>query len=176
MTDTKGNDFGAPMLALGIVNAVNTGVNAYFSSRMAKIQANLQAQLAEENQRMANLAAEDALYRSAVNIGEISRQAQQVKSSQKVAMAANGIAMTGGTYAEVLTSTDIMKEESINIERLNGYKEAWGYRMQGVNYGAQAGAARVTAGSASPTLSAASGLMSGLTSAAFNYAYFNRKE
>lgn len=169
------NTFGSALTALGIVGAVNSGINAYYSSKMNKIQMELQAKIAEENQRMSELAAEDALYQSQVKIGEVSRKAQQVKSGQKVSMAAAGIAAAGGTYAEVLTSTDIMKEESISIERMNGYKAAWGYRMQGLNYGAQAGAARVSASSSSPMLSGLTGLTSGLTNVAYQYAHFNRK-
>ena len=171
MAGQQTNQFGTPMLALGIVGAINTGVNAYFSSKMNKIQMELQAKLAEENQRMSELAAQDALYQSQVKIGEISRKAQQVKSNQKVSMAA-----AGGTYAEVLTSTDIMKEESINIETMNGYKAAWGYRMQGLNYGAQAGAARVSASSGNAFVQGFTGLASGLTNAAYQYALFNRKD
>lgn len=170
------NTFGNSLTALGIIGAVNSGINAYYSSKMNKIQMELQAKIAEENQRMSELAAQDALYRSQVKIGEISRKAQQVKSNQKVSMAAAGIAAAGGTYAEVLTSTDIMKEESINIETMNGYKAAWGYRMQGLNYGAQAGAARVSASSGNAFMQGFTGLVSGLTNVAYQYAYFNRKD
>lgn len=176
MAEQQTNQFGTPMLALGIVGAINAGVNAYYSSKINKIQMELQAKLAEENQRMSELAAQDALYQSQVKIGEISRKAQQVKSNQKVSMAAAGIAAAGGTYAEVLTSTDIMKEESINIETMNGYKAAWGYRMQGLNYGAQAGAARVSASSGNAFIQGFTGLASGLTNAAYQYALFNRKD
>ena len=175
MAEQQTNQLGTPLLALGIIGAVNSGINAYYSSKMNKIQMELQAKIAEENQRMSELAAEDALYQSQVKIGEISRKAQQVKSGQKVSMAAAGIAAAGGTYAEVLTSTDIMKEESISIERMNGYKAAWGYRMQGLNYGAQAGAARVSASSSNPLTSGFTGLASGLTNVAYQHAYFNRK-
>lgn len=170
------NTFGRSFTALGIISAVDSGINAYYSSKMSKIQMDLQAKIAEENQRMSELAAEDALYQSQVKIGEISRKAQQIKSSQKVSMAAAGIAATAGTYAEVLTSTDVMKQESINIERANGYKAAWGYRMQGLNYGAQAGAASVSASSSSPFTSGLTGVTSGLTNTFYQYALFNRKD
>lgn len=170
------NTFGTTLTALGVIGAVNSGINAYYSSKMNRIQMNLQAKIAEENQRMSELAAEDALYQSQVKVGEISRKAQQVKSNQKVSMAAAGIAATGGTYAEALTSTDIMKEESINIETMNGYKSAWGYRMQGLNYGAQADAARVSASSSNPLASGLSGLSAGLSGVYYQYAYFNRKD
>lgn len=176
MAGEQTNTFGGSLTALGIIGAVNTGINAYYSSKMNKIQMELQAKIAEENQRMSELAAEDALYQSQVRIGEMSRKAQQVKSNQKVSMAAAGIKAAGGTYAEVLTSTDIMKEESIKIERINGYNAAWGYRNQGLNYSAQAGAARVSAASSNPLTSGVTGLAAGLTNTAYQYAYFNRKD
>ena len=78
------NTFGNSLTALGIIGAVNSGINAYYSSKMNKIQMELQAKIAEENQRMSELAAQDALYQSQVKIGEISRKAQQGKSNQRV--------------------------------------------------------------------------------------------
>lgn len=156
----------------GIAQAIGSAAVGYYTSRLNKIQNHWASVIAEENQKMAELQAEDALRASQVRVGEISRKAQQVKSGQKVAMAANGIAMAGGTYAEVLTSTDIYKEESIREETLRGYREAWGYRIQGVNYSGQAGAYASASESANPLASAAGGLMSGALSAANTYAKF----
>lgn len=156
----------------GIAQAIGSAAVGYYTSRLNKIQNHWASVIAEENQKMAELQAEDALRASQVRVGEISRKAQQVKSGQKVAMAANGIAMAGGTYAEVLTSTDIYKEESIREETLRGYREAWGYRIQGVNYSGQAGAYASASESSNPLASAAGGLMSGALSAANTYAKF----
>lgn len=169
---TGTTSLGSMGTVMGIVGAVGGAVNGYYASRLNQIQNKWASVIAEENAKMAELQAEDALRASQVRIGEISREAQQVKSGQKVAMAANGIAMTGGTYAEVLTTTDIYKEESIREETLRGYREAWGYRMQGVNYAGQASGYASSAASSNPLASAGAGLLSGGVNAAYNYAKF----
>lgn len=169
---TGTTSLGSMGAAMGIIGALGGAVNGYYASRLNKIQNKWAAVIAEENAKMSELQAGDALRASQVRVGEISRKAQQVKSGQKVAMTANGIAMTGGTYAEVLTSTDIYKEESIREETLRGYREAWGYRMQGINYAGQAGAYASSAASSNPLASAGAGLMSGGADALYNYARF----
>lgn len=169
---TGTTSLGSMGAAMGIIGALGGAANGYYASRLNKIQNKWAVVIAEENAKMSELQAEDALRASQVRVGEISRKAQQVKSGQKVAMAANGIAMTGGTYAEVLTSTDIYKEESIREETLRGYREAWGYRMQGLNYSGQAGAYASSAASSNPLASAGAGLMSGGADALYNYARF----
>mgnify|MGYP001777699178 CR=1 FL=1 len=163
---------GNAALYAGIAQAIGSAAVGYYTSRLNKIQNKWASVIAEENAKRAELQAQDALRASQIRVGEISRKAQQVKSGQKVAMAANGIAMTGGTYAEVLTSTDIYKDESIREETLRGYREAWGYRMQGVNYSGQAGAYASASKSSNPLASAAGGLMSGALGAANTYAKF----
>lgn len=174
-TGAASSSLGNAFMATGIINAIGSMATGYYTSRLNKIQNKWAAVIAEENQRMAELAAEDALYASAVRIGQISMKAERVKSGQKVAMAANGIAADAGTYAEVLTTTDIFKEESIREERLNGYRQAWGIRTQALNYGAQAGAYRASAASSNPLAAGTAGLMSGAADSAYNYAYFKSR-
>lgn len=168
------DSLGSTGLMMGIVGAIGGAATGYYTSRLNKIQNKWAAVIAEENAKMSELQAQDALRASQVRTGEISRKAQRVKSGQKVAMAANGIAMTGGTYAEVLTSTDIYKEESIREETLRGYREAWGYRMQGLSYEGQASAYASSAKSSNPLASAGAGLFSGGMNAAYNYAKFKQ--
>lgn len=115
------------------VRAVSGIVSGIYNSKIQKTQLKMQKRAAEFNQRQAERAAQSALMASQARIGQISEEYERRKSSQKVAMAANGIVLGVGSAAEVTASTDIQKERSIANEYMNGYREAWGIRMQGLN-------------------------------------------
>ncbi len=158
----------------GVISAIGGMVTGYYASRVQKAQARMQQNLAEFNQRQAERNAQLALMQSAQRIGEISRKYEGVKSSQKAAMAANGIVLGVGSAAEVTTTTDIDKEQSLQNERMNGMREAWGFRMQGLGYGQQAASANSVAQQADSLAPAIStGLTSGLT-AYTNYLMVNK--
>lgn len=150
-------------IAGAAISAIGGIVTGYYSSRIQKAQARMQQNLAEFNQRQAERNAQLALMQSAQRIGQISRKYEGVKSSQKAAMAANGIVLGVGSAAEVVTTTDIDKEQSLQNERMNGMREAWGYRMQGLGFGQQAASANSLAQQADSLAPAISqGLNSGL--------------
>lgn len=158
----------------GVISAVGGMVTGYYASRVQKAQARMQQNLAEFNQRQAERNAQLALMQSAQRIGQISRKYEGVKSSQKAAMAANGIVLGVGSAAEVTTTTDIDKEQSLQNERMNGMREAWGFRMQGLGYGQQAASANSVAQQADSLAPAIStGLTSGLN-AYTNYLMVNK--
>lgn len=166
----SGMGWGAAGAAISAIGGIVTG---YYSSRVQKAQARMQQNLAEFNQRQAERNAQLALMQSAQRIGQISRKYEGVKSSQKAAMAANGIVLGVGSAAEVTTTTDIDKEQSLQNERMNGMREAWGYRMQGLGYGQQAASANSVAQQADSLAPAISqGLTSGMN-AYTNYLMLN---
>ena len=92
-------------IAVTIGNAI-TGFN---NAKTAKAVAQYQAQIQENNARMAELSALSALNQSQWKIAAITMRAGKVKSSQKVAMAANGIKVGVGSSAAILATTDLMK-------------------------------------------------------------------
>lgn len=158
----------------GVISAIGGMVTGYYASRVQKAQARMQQNLAEFNQRQAERNAQLTLMQSAQRIGQISRKYEGVKSSQKAAMAANGIVLGVGSAAEVTTTTDIDKEQSLQNERMNGMREAWGFRMQGLGYGQQAASANSVAQQADSLAPAIStGLTSGLN-AYTNYLMVNK--
>ena len=171
---SMGNSGAGWGIAGAAISAIGGIVTGYYSSRIQKAQARMQQNLAEFNQRQAERNAQLALMQSAQRIGQISRKYEGVKSSQKAAMAANGIVLGVGSAAEVTTTTDIDKEQSLQNERMNGMREAWGYRMQGLGYGqtaANANSMAQQADSLAPAIS--QGLTSGLNSYT-NYLMLNK--
>lgn len=123
--------WGGAVSAVG--NALQGVATSYYSGKISKIQNQMAIELAEYNTRQAESSAQSALMQTNYKIGAISEKFERVKSSQKVAMAANGIVLGVGSAAEVTTTTDIDKHRSMEVERLNGIRTAWGIRVQGLS-------------------------------------------
>lgn len=163
----------SPKFAMGVTavsGIVQSFIGSYYRSAVRKTNAKWATIVAQEQQKMAELAAQDAIRQSQVKIGEISRKASQVKSGQRVAMAANGVALSSDTVAEVLTTTDVYKQESIAIEEQNGIRSAWGYRMQGLNAVNQASS--LMANTSSPFLAGLAGAANSASSALMTYGQY----
>ena len=169
---TFGQNTGYVSLANGVIGAVGSIATGYYNSRIQKAQQEMAIRVQEYNARQAERAAQSALMSSNFKIGQISEKFEKVKSSQKAAMAANGIVLGVGSAAEVTASTDINKRRSIDNQYANGYSEASKYRMQGVNAQSQAAATTVGEVNAFQGLgNAAAALGTGIK----DYIYYNDK-
>lgn len=168
---TFGQNTGYVSLANGVIGAVGSIATGYYNSRIQKAQQEMAIRVQEYNARQAERAAQSALMSSNFKIGQISEKFEKVKSSQKAAMAANGIVLGVGSAAEVAASTDINKRRSIDNQYANGYSEASKYRMQGVNAQTQAAATAVGEINAFQGLgNAATALGTGIK----DYIYYNK--
>lgn len=167
-----GQNTGYVSLANGVIGAVGSIATGYYNSRIQKAQQEMAIRVQEYNARQAERAAQSALMSSNFKIGQISEKFEKVKSSQKAAMAANGIVLGVGSAAEVTASTDINKRRSIDNQYANGYSEVSKYRMQGVNAQSQAAATAVGEVNAFQGLgNAATALGTGIK----DYIYYNDK-
>lgn len=137
--------------------------DAQASDRNA-ITANNAALVAENNAELAGWQSREALRQGEKDVSDIQfdrataltasrNEAANVKSAQKVGMAANGIDVGSGSAVDVLTSTDYVGELNANAindsaarnvatVRDNAIKNAWGYQVQGVGYQDQAATSR----------------------------------
>lgn len=169
---TFGQNTGYVSLANGVIGAVGSIATGYYNSRIQKAQQEMAIRVQEYNARQAERAAQSALMSSNFKIGQISEKFEKVKSSQKAAMAANGIVLGVGSAAEVTASTDINKRRSIDNQYANGYSEVSKYRMQGVNAQSQVAATAVGEVNAFQGLgNAATALGTGIK----DYIYYNDK-
>ncbi len=163
-----GGGMGA-VLALQIGGMISSSIGSFFSAETQKYQLKTQAIIADTNARIAELGAQTALNQGQQEIGNLTLKAGHLKSAQRVAMAANGIDLGEGNAAEVLASTDIMKEVDKNTIQANAVRSAWGYRMQGTNFQNEALTARNTASGISPGMAATSTLIGKATDVATSW-------
>lgn len=130
--------FGYGMLITqGIANTI-TALGSFGVSKHSNAAAQAQANIARINAQMMERQYQATLRASEKAIVSKTMAAGQVKSAQRAALAANGIAVGEGSAAEMQTSTDIVKEMDVNQIKSNALSEAWGYRWKGVGYEAQA--------------------------------------
>ena len=154
-----GNDMAVAGAVGSIAQSIGSALSSYYASRAAKKVAAAQERIERANAQINELAAHMALQRSAWNIGQITMRAGRIKAAQKVRQGASGTRVGVGSNAEMLASTDTMKEIDVNQEYVNGYREAWNIRLQGTQASMRASAAGAYASTISPVGSA---LMTGV--------------
>lgn len=159
-----------------IGGGVTSAIGSYYSAATQKATMQGQAAVADVNARIAELGAQSALYQGQQQVGALTLKAGQVKSSQRAAMAANGIDLGEGTAAEIQATTDLVKEIDMATLEANAVRSAWGYRTQGVNYQNEALMARSAAGAISPGMSAFSSLLGSAGSVASSWYNYTRNK
>lgn len=163
---------GGIFAALGAVQAAKTQrQNIRFQSEVADLNAQHARFVGDINSRISELGAQSILNQGEHQAAAVTLRAGQIKSTQRANMAANGIDLGVGNAAEVLASTDIMKEIDKNTVEANAVRSAWGYRAQGLasrmatdqqasNFQTQSDFARTTANSINPNSAGVSSLLS----------------
>lgn len=157
-----------------IGGGVTSAIGGYFSAATQKATLKGQAAVADTNARIAELGAQSALYQGQQQVGALTLKAGQLKSSQRAALAANGVDLSVGSAAEIQASTDIMKEIDANTLIANAVRTAWGHRTQAVDFQNEALIKRATAGALSPFGAAASSLLGSATTVASSWYSLNK--
>jgi hypothetical protein len=99
-----------------------------------KMSLTYQAAMDDLNAKQAENDAQQELAKGNEAIAITTMRAGQVKGAQRASMAANGIDLGVGSAAEVLTTTDLMKENDVKNLTLNAIRSAWGHRVEATNH------------------------------------------
>lgn len=159
------------MAAVGLqaTGAAANTVGAYYGAKSQKSSLEFQAQLDDINARLAESSAQTILFQGQREEQRSRLQTAQMKSAQRVALAANGVDLTEGSAAEILTSTDVLGESDANTIHANAVRAAWGQRTQATNLQIDAMGKRTAARAISPNMAATSTLLSGATQVASSW-------
>lgn len=152
-----------------IGGAATSAVGSYFGAATQKENLRAQAAMAEVNARIAEMGAQSALRSGQYEVGRLTLQAGQLKGRQRAALAGSGVVMGEGSAREVQASTDVMKDIDKNALLANAVSQAWGQRMQGVNYQNEAIYARANAKGINPLMQAGTSLLGGATQVASSW-------
>lgn len=161
------------MAAMG-ASAASSTIGSYYSAKTQRANLAGQAAIAEINAQLSEQAAQTALAAGQREEQSSRLRTAQLKSGQRVALAANGVDLGSDTAVNILTSTDFMGESDANTLASNAVRNAWGYRTQGANYRSEALVSQATASGISPGMSAASSLLGSASSVATNWYSLNK--
>lgn len=128
---------GSLFLGMAIGSAIGNIYSAFVGSKATAAVQKAQASVMADNAEIARMGVEQSYRQGEEQIAQITRKAAQVKGKQKASMAANGVALGVGSSAEVLASTDVLKEIDVKNARMNALSQAWGYNRSSLMYGAQ---------------------------------------
>jgi hypothetical protein len=109
-------------------------------------QSRYQAAVAKNNQRLAERQAEDALRRGDLAEDQQRQKTALILGTQRAGMAGQGTALDEGSPLDIVGDTAMVGETDALTIRSNAEREAWGYRAQAMNFGAQAALERNRAG------------------------------
>lgn len=149
------------MGATGALLAVSVGMQAlsgYQQSRAQKSEGSFQSQQLMANSRIANLQAEDAIFRGNEDAKAHKQKVKQLIGSQRAAAGAQGIDVNTGSALDVQTDAAGQGEIDALTIRNNAFREAWGYRVQASDYQTQAEFAKLSAANKSKNTILTSGM------------------
>ncbi|MDB5957695.1 hypothetical protein [Ramlibacter sp.] len=149
--------------ALPYIGMALAAYSAYSGSQANKSAANIQAQVAANNAKMAEYQTEDATAR-----GDQAAQAQgmrtdRLKGTQRAALASNGVDLGQGSAVQILSDTDYFGQVDKTTILDNAAREAWSYRAQGANFDANASILRNRANAENPWLAAGTSFLGSAT-------------
>ncbi len=166
MTPQAPSGLGSASLIGTGIGAIGSAIGTYQQSKSLRSQLRYQAAIAEINQRLSESSAQQAMQQGHQQVAATTMRYGAVKSSQRAAMAANGVDLGVGSAAEVQASTDILKDIDKNTIEANAIRQAFGYRTQGTGFANQALMDRTSASSISPASSGFSTLLGSATKVA----------
>ncbi len=142
--------------------AIITAVGAVMQGIAASKAAKAQAATAEQNARIADARAHDAIERGGIEEYRHRRQMALQQGAQRAMLAASGVVTDSGSALEVQDASMREGEYDAAVIRFNSARERWGHQVQAVQYRNEASAARAAGKNAlfGSFISAGTGLMS----------------
>ena len=124
--------------AFSIVSGIIGFIGSQQKSNAEQQQAAFNAQVARNNEILAQRQAEDAVRRGEAAAAKQGEQTRQFKARQRTALAGGGIQVGVGSALDLSTDVSAVGREEEAIIRRNAEREALGFRTQGMNFAASA--------------------------------------
>lgn len=140
---------------LAVAGMATSAIGAYYAAKTQQYQLESQAlnmdfqkSMSELNAKNAEFTAQTILESGQRQIGAVTMRAGNVKGAARASMAARGIQAGVGSAADVIATTDLMKEVDVNTINARSVQAAEAQRMAAVNSQNQAMMAGVSADNA----------------------------
>lgn len=128
------------------ISMVSTAFQMYGSYQQGKAQQaqyDYQAQVNENNRKIAEWQAQDAIKRGDIEEKRHRLKVEQLKGRQRSVLAASNVEIDSGSALDTLGDTAELGELDALTIRSNAEREAYDYRVSAMNQGAEAGANRL---------------------------------
>lgn len=135
-------------VSLGIAATVVSTAGAVTSGIGQAQQSRYQAQIADQNARLANDQARDSIENTNLEAQRRYRALAQTKGAQTAAMAANGVDLNFGSPVDIQKDTAMVGAEDIAQIYKGGNERTRGFDINAFNYKSQAAANRAQASGA----------------------------
>lgn len=152
------------------IQAVGSAWLSFAQADAMRAQAKFQQTMADFNARLAELQGADAIERGDKAANQIKKSANFMVGSQRAALAANGVEVDYGSAAQIQADTVRMATIDAITVRNNAAREAWGYKVQAMNYRFTGQAAAIGA-NMNAGVTIATGGINGLSHTAKAYGY-----
>lgn len=136
----------ALLAGAAVVGAGASLAGGYQQSQAAKAQAAAASANAEVNARLSGVAAADAIARGESDAARVKRNAKRITGAQRAALAAQGLNPDAGSGLDLQQDTAALSAVDALTVRNNAWREAWGYKVQGVSSTAQGKYAEIAGG------------------------------
>jgi len=166
--------FGAIGSGLSIFGAISSGIGSFYSAKNTKASLTFQAEIADNNARIAELGAQSELLRGQREEQRVRLQTSALKGRQRATLAASGVDLGSQSAVNILSTTDVMGEIDANTVAANAVQAAWGYRTQAQNLKNEALTKRTTARGINPAMAAATTLIGGAGNVAQSWYALNK--
>jgi hypothetical protein len=123
--------------AIGVIGAAGS----LMQGQAARSAANAQASANEQNAKLADEQARDAVRRGAYDELKLRRQTSILQGQQRAMAAASGIEVDTGSPLAIQEASRKEGDQDAAVIRYNAAREAWGYGVQATNYRNAAAAA-----------------------------------
>jgi hypothetical protein len=137
-----------PTTALLIASTAISSIGAVTAGIGQAQQYRYQAQIADQNARLANEQARDSIDNTNIEAQRRYREIAQMKGAQTAAMAANGVDLNFGSPVTIQKDTAMIGAEDIGQIYKGGNERTRGFDINAFNYRSQASANRAQASGA----------------------------
>lgn len=160
-----------------VVQGVGAGwsaLGAYGAAKATRSSLNHQAKVSEFNARLSERQAQIAMDQGQAQEDQLRREGAVARGAAQQTFGASGVAVGYGTPQDVDNTIETFTDLDVAQTRLNATREAFGYRLQGINQTAEAGAARAGAIGSSPGTAAFTSLLSSASAMAGSFSNYSK--
>jgi len=134
--------------ALAAFSVASTAITSISQAKAQKAAGAYQQQTYEQNARLAEIQAQDAIDRGETDAKNNDKKTKVLIGAQRARLAAQGIDIESGSALDVQTDTAAAGAEDSLTIRNNAWRESWGYKVQALNYRTGGNFAMLTANNA----------------------------